>query len=233
LAFTASPNRTRIGAALAAAAVEIGLVAMVLWGLAVRFAAPAERAELVSITPSVRPTPTPSPKPAREGAAAPPNRRSEALPVVAPSQPVVLASPRPAATVAGKGNEPSAGVAIMPGPGSGAGGSGAGTGSGEGGAGAGSAVTAPVRIAGALRDRDYPRSAAGAGGTVAIAFRVRSDGRVDRCAVIASSGEALLDDLTCELVERRFRYRPARDAEGRPVATELRTSFTWGVRWRG
>jgi protein TonB len=92
----------------------------------------------------------------------------------------------------------------------------------------------PVRIAGALTDRDYPRAAAAvhAAGTVAIAFRVRSDGGVDRCAVIASSGAPLLDDLTCELVERRFRYSPARDAAGREVDAVLRTSFTWGTRRR-
>lgn len=236
MAFASSPGRTRIGAALAAAAVQLGLAAMVIWGLAARLTTPSEQAPaIVSITPSVQPSPSPSPKPAKEGEAAPPNRRSEAIPVTAPSPPVVLTAPRPAATVAGKGDEATAGAAVLPGPGSGASGSGWGTGSGEGGTGAGSgAVSAPVRIAGALRDRDYPRAAAAAraGGTVAISFRVRSDGRVDRCMVIGSSGEALLDGLTCDLVERRFRYRPARDAGGRPVETVLRTSFTWGARLR-
>lgn len=234
MAVTAPPDRTRIAAALAAATVELGLAAMVIWGLAARWTAPDHRApSLVTITPSVQPTPLPPPAPAADqGAAAPPNRKSEALPVAAPSPPVVLTTPRPAATVAAKGNEASAGAAAVTGPGSGAGGSGAGTGSGEGGFGEGSgAVTTPVRIAGALSDRDYPRRSR-ASGTVAIAFRVRGDGRVDRCAVIASSGEPLLDDLTCELVERRFRYRPARDVAGRPVDSALRTSFTWGTRLR-
>jgi protein TonB len=234
VALSAPPDRTRIGAALAAAAVEFALAAGVIWGLAAHWTASDHGApSLVTITPSVQPIPPPPPAPAADqGAAAAPNRKSEALPVAAPSPPVVLATPRPAATLAAKGNEASAGAAAVTGPGSGADGSGAGTGSGEGGFGAGSgAVTTPVRVAGALSDRDYPRRSR-ASGTVAIAFRVRGDGRVDRCAVIASSGEALLDDLTCELVERRFRYRPARDAAGRPVDSMLRTSFTWGTRLR-
>lgn len=119
------------------------------------------------------------------------------------------------------------------GAGSGAGGEGSGTGSGRGGSGSGSGIgEAAVRVAGALSDRDYPRDARGVSGTVAIAFRVRADGLVDQCRPIASSGAAVLDDLTCGLVERRFRYRPARDASGQPVDSELRTSFTWGQRGR-
>jgi protein TonB len=89
-----------------------------------------------------------------------------------------------------------------------------------------------MRIAGALSDRDYPREAAAvnAGGTVAVSFRVRADGGVDSCRVLGSSGYAQLDGLTCALVERRFRYRPARNMAGEPIATTLRTTFTWGTR---
>jgi protein TonB len=96
----------------------------------------------------------------------------------------------------------------------------------------GGLAAAPQRIAGALRDRDYPRGG-GASGTVAISFRVRTDGRVDSCRVIGSSGTEELDELTCDLVEARFRYRPARDTAGNPVDYVLRTSFTWGFRQQG
>jgi protein TonB len=89
-----------------------------------------------------------------------------------------------------------------------------------------------VHIAGALNDADYARSGVpkGAGGTVVIGFRVRTDGRVDRCSVVRSSGVAAIDSATCRLFEQRFRFRPARDAAGRPVDFNLRTDFTWRPR---
>lgn len=235
MGFAESPRRTRLGAALAAAAVQLGLAAAVIWGLTARWAArDPDAPTLVTITPSRQPSPLPEPKPEDQGAAAPPSRKSAALPVAAPSPSVALIQPRPAATTAAEGEEASAGAATVAGPGSGGGGSGSGSGSGEGGGGSGSGLaSAPVRTAGVLSDRDYPRAASGATGTVAIAFRVRLDGRVDRCTIIASSGVAILDRLTCELVERRFRYRPGRGANGQPVETVLRTSFTWGTRQRG
>jgi len=135
---------------------------------------------------------------------------------------VALASPTAAASTAG---------AAASGAGPGAGGSGNGTWAGSGGNGGGGGAAVPAqRVAGALSDRDYPRDAGRAGGTVGIAFTVRSDGRVDGCRVLGSSGSARLDGLTCSLVTQRFRYRPARDASGQAVDSTLRTAFTWGTR---
>ena len=207
---------------------------MIIWGLAGRPLAPRQPdTQFVSITPTrpLSPEPTPT-QPEQSAPAAPPARKAKAMPVAAPSPRIAIASPTPAATVSGQGTQTSAG-AVLAGPGSGAGGEGQGTGAGGSGLGSGGGRTVPpVRVAGSLSDRDYPRGA-GFGGTVAISFRVRDDGRVDRCHVIGSSGEGPLDELTCDLVERRFRYRPARDAMGRPVDYVLRTSFTWGLRQRG
>ncbi len=110
------------------------------------------------------------------------------------------------------------------GPGSGSGGSGEGSG--------GGAITPPVRIAGALTNADYRRTRPprGAAGTVFVSYRVRADGRVDRCAVLNSSGYAVLDEATCELIEQRFRFEPARDAGGRAIDWEVRTDYTWRPR---
>ena len=132
----------------------------------------------------------------------------------------------PAAPVAGEGSDAAAGAGAQ-GRGTGAGGSGTGVGVG----GSGSPAQ---RIAGALRDSDYPREAerAGLAGTVVIGFRVRTDGRADRCTIIRSSGYALLDDLTCRLFTQRYRFRPATTAAGDPVESTLQTSFTWGTRRR-
>ena len=228
-------RRHRIGAAAAAGAIQFGLAAMIIWGLAGRQQGPPQPdTQFVAITPTKQPAPTPTPTQPEESApAAPPAPKAKAKPVAAPSPPIAIATPTPAATVAGQGAQMSAGAALA-GTGSGAGGQGQGTGAGGSGDGGGGGRTwPPVRVAGSLSDRDYPREAGGFGGTVAIRFRVRDDGRVDRCQVIGSSGEGLLDELTCELVEARFRYRPARDASGRPVDYVLRTSFTWGLRRRG
>ena len=94
------------------------------------------------------------------------------------------------------------------------------------------AVTPPVHIAGALTDADYRRSGLpkGAAGTVLIAFRVRSDGGVDNCRTVRSSGFAAIDSETCRLVEQRFKFRPARDSGNHPMDFTLRTDFTWRPR---
>ena len=52
-------------------------------------------------------------------------------------------------------------------------------------------------------------------------FTVATDGRAGGCAVMRSSGSADLDSTTCRLIERRFRFTPARVAGGRAVP-ELR-----------
>jgi protein TonB len=134
----------------------------------------------------------------------------------------------PAATVAGDGSAANGGAGSH-GTGTGAGGSGTGAGGGGGGLGG-----PAVRIAGALRDSDYPREAEAQGlsGTVGISFRVRTDGAIDRCSVTRSSGSELLDRLTCRLFTQRFRFRPASNGAGQPIDSTLSTSFTWGTRRR-
>lgn len=151
--------------------------------------------------------------------------RGESLPVEAPEAAIPLAE-QPAAPNVGEGQETNAGTGRR-GAGSGAGGAGVGSG--------GGGVGSPAqRIAGRLSDSDYPRAAARSrmAGTVEISFRVRTDGRVDRCTVERSSGHALLDELTCRLFTERYRFRPATNARGESVGSTLRTSFTWSTRRR-
>jgi protein TonB len=47
--------------------------------------------------------------------------------------------------------------------------------------------------------------------------------------VIRSSGDADLDGTTCQLIERRYRYRPALDAEGRPVPEDRIWKQIWWI----
>lgn len=176
----------------------------------------------------------PRPKRDPEGAAAPPGMKARPSPVVAPVPEVRLPVPPPiaAAPVPGAGIEPRAGASDRPGPGTGAGGVGTGLGSGGSGSGTGGGGIAikARQIAGRIKNSDYPRGAykARAEGTVDARFMVATNGRAEGCAVIRSSGNAELDAATCRLIERRYRYKPARDAEGRAVPeVRIWRQFWW------
>jgi protein TonB len=134
------------------------------------------------------------------------------------------------------GTDATAGAATGDGPGTGAGGFGAGAGSGGRGSGTGGgAAVRAERISGRLSgDTDYPASArrAGVEGSVSVRFVVGTDGRVGGCRVTRSSGHAELDSTTCRLIEERFRYRPARDADGRPVQETVSRTFDWLLPFR-
>lgn len=76
---------------------------------------------------------------------------------------------------------------------------------------------------------DYPAAArpARAEGVVDIAWDVARDGRIARCTVLRSSGNAILDATTCRLLRERGRYAPVR-VEG---AQRFRR-FSGAYRWR-
>jgi protein TonB len=172
-----------------------------------------------------------------EGAASPANLRDTPTQIVAPKPviPIPVPPPIPAAPVAGQGNAEAAGAADVRGPGTGAGGVGTGLGSGmhgdgTGGGGAGGGRATKVRfISGRITPDDYPRRAfnAGIGGTVHLRFIVGTSGRVTDCAVTRSSGNAELDSTTCRLIMRRLRYRPATDAQGRPIPATVIGQHEW------
>jgi protein TonB len=219
------PERLASAAAVAAFHGLIGYALMT--GLGIDIAREASgRLKLFDIR-RAPPPPSTHPPPAAveaqaQAAAAPPAPKAEASPVVAPAPEVRLPvpPPLPAALKAGTGSEASQGASIL-GTGTGAGGEGSGSGSGDSGSGSGSggAVTRARQIGGALFGRDFPRAAkrARAGGTVLVRYTVGADGRVSGCTITQSSGNADLDSTTCDLIEKRFRYEPARDAQGNPV----------------
>lgn len=95
---------------------------------------------------------------------------------------------------------------------------------------------APPRVAkkaeqrgGSISDADYPPAAqrAGDAGTTTVRFVVGADGRVTDCSVTGSSGSSTLDNETCKLIMRRFRYRPAEDASGNKIAETKTQRVTW------
>lgn len=236
----AQPARDRIGPALAAAAVSAALGWALFVGLAgVRL---GERVEeglaLFRVDPPAPPPVRVVPKRITQsrpsGRAAPPNIRSQATQIVAPKPIVVVPLPPPPITVTLKpfaGNQASQGAADRVGAGTGAGGVGDGTGSGGwgDGDGGGGNETPPVWKRGRLTDADYPRELGDAGfqGVVSVKFLVWSDGRVRDCRITKSSGNSGLDATTCRLIQRRFRYDPSRDAEGRAVPAWLIENHEW------
>ena len=189
---------------------------------------------IAEITPPA-PEPEISPKSAKaraprpEGAASAANRRARPSEVVAPPPSVAVPPPIVAAPIAATGAAVSAGAAPVAGPGTGAGGQGVGLGSGGQGSGTGGGGGGARWVKGRIKDSDYPRAAAKAeiGGAVIVNFDVGTNGRVSNCRVVSSSGNADLDGTTCRLIEKRFRYKPATDAQGRAVASVA----AWRQEW--
>lgn len=179
----------------------------------------------VELPPPVEPPPAPARvAPKLQGAAAPARPAAPPADSAVP-QPVAATIATPAAP-----SLPPAGGPMGAVNGTGGGGTG-GAGSGLGSAGAGVGSLRPVVAArwrgGEIAPRDYPRSARGAQGIVTARVAVGVDGRVTGCSVARSSGNAILDSTTCRLIRERFRFTPARNAQGEAVPGE----YGWQQRW--
>jgi protein TonB len=77
---------------------------------------------------------------------------------------------------------------------------------------------------------DYPASAqaAEAQGTAQAQLTISSDGRVEGCNIIKSSGNSALDSATCSILRRRAKFTPARDSNGQPTTDTITTPpITW------
>jgi protein TonB len=91
-------------------------------------------------------------------------------------------------------------------------------------------VTPPKLVRGTILNSDNRRGAFQ--GTVSVRFTVGANGRPTGCTPTASSGNPRLDTYTCELVQRRLQFAPATTAQGQPVASEMRATYTWGRKRR-
>ena len=240
-------NPNRIKAAMGAAAFHALLGYAFVTGLGVEIATSlGDDLKVFDVPEAPPPPPSKEPVAARvrvevpEGEAAPPSLKAKASPVVAPPPKIRLDVPPPVPVaplpMPATGNEKSSGASDIPGPGTGAGGEGAGTGSGGQGIGTGGGIALPARrVSGSISGAgDYPRGARRAGieGSVAVRFVVEADGTVTGCRVTKSTAGPELDATTCRLIERRFRYDPARDAGGRPVRETVSRTFDWLLPFR-
>lgn len=86
--------------------------------------------------------------------------------------------------------------------------------------------------AGWVTPDDYPAEALRRGeeGAVGVTMTIDAYGRVSACEVSTSSRSEVLDSTTCDLVKRRARYTPARDAQGVPVTDRRTLRFRWQIR---
>lgn len=82
----------------------------------------------------------------------------------------------------------------------------------------------------ALTD-DYPARDLREGNEGTSVFRVviGTDGRVDACEIVRSSGHAGLDAATCKAVSARARFAPATDANGDKVVGTYSNSVRWQI----
>ncbi len=165
-------------------------------------------------------TPRPEVK-VKPGPAAPEGRNADPRAVSAPRVELPL-HPQPAPPASGAGQENAAGAAAQ-GTGTGAGGDGRGTGGGRG-------ARQLEKIAGEINSaKDYRKKTRDLriGQSVTILLSVGNDGRVTGCKVTMPSPDAEADVTTCRLASERFRFRPATDRNGNPVAGQ----YAWRQRW--
>lgn len=70
-------------------------------------------------------------------------------------------------------------------------------------------------------------------GKILLSYIVQINGRVRDCKTVVSSGDDKLDHYTCVIMTRRAHYRPAIDAQRRPVEMRIVESVRWVAgRWR-
>lgn len=228
-------DRDRLVSGLGVAAIHVGLGWALLTGLGVSPQTLVENPLVAFNLADQPPIPPPPPimeKPAtapeREGRASPPNLKSKATPVVAPTPevrmpipPVMNTAPTPAA-----GSDSTSGNSNRIGPGTGSGGIGDGTGSG--GAGDGSGGGGGGRAAYPVSSQLGNVDCDGEGSTcssveITLRFIVGIDGRVSNCQVVRRSGDAQVDREACPRAERRLRFRPELDPRGRAIPARI----TW------
>jgi len=154
--------------------------------------------------------------------------RSEAAPKAAPAP--IGGSPGPVPAHAPPSVTPIVAVAPAAAPSGGGTGSGPASGNGAGGGTGGQGYGGDdgggadlELLSGEIRDSDYPKSLrnAGVSARVTATFTVQANGRPTACHVSRPSGFPEMDARVCQLIEKRFVFRPRLDRSGRPVPEEV------------
>ena len=233
-AYRGTPREDRAKALAGVLLVHVALGVVILTGLNVRNVKHVvESLKTFDINEPPPPPPQPPPPQQRaerakeeEGAA---GKKAEPSPVVVPKPKIVVPAKPPvaAAPVAGTGSATTSGAANY-GTGPGAGG----TGSGRGGGGSGdfSGYT-PARLVSNLTRSDYRELTGGRlpFGRAMVALQLDAAGTPTHCRVIRSSGDPYVDGGLCPLINRRLKFRPAMDADGRAIPYRLNYVANWSL----
>lgn len=80
-----------------------------------------------------------------------------------------------------------------------------------------------------ISEDDYPDASRRAEeqGVVRVTFTVGTNGSVTACGVTKTSGFPRLDDQTCKVIQRRWRFNPAKDAAGQPIEETRSQPVRW------
>lgn len=81
-----------------------------------------------------------------------------------------------------------------------------------------------------VSEDDYPPSSLRAEeeGRTVITVSITTQGRVDSCSVTTPSGFPKLDEKSCQIAQRRFRFKPALQ-NGVPVASSKAVPIKWVI----
>ena len=82
-----------------------------------------------------------------------------------------------------------------------------------------------------ITSEDYPRQAIDerATGLSRVSLLVDEQGRVRDCLLLATSGNASLDAMTCIVIQQRAKFEPGRSASGKPVKGAFFQSVSWRI----
>jgi protein TonB len=82
-----------------------------------------------------------------------------------------------------------------------------------------------------ISEDDYPDAARRAEeqGVTRVSYTIDPTGKVSACSVTQSSGSPRLDEATCKIIMRRFRFNPA-TRDGQPVSDTKTQPVRWQLR---
>lgn len=82
-----------------------------------------------------------------------------------------------------------------------------------------------------MTNADYPESPRQRGEQGALRFRLTIDesGKPNKCEISKSSGSIAIDNLTCALMMRRAKFKPARDAKGAVIPSIYSQTTTFQI----
>jgi periplasmic protein TonB len=78
---------------------------------------------------------------------------------------------------------------------------------------------------------DYPPASLRAEeeGSTRITWEIGTNGRVQNCRTVSSSGHPALDRAACAAITRKGRYSPALDQSGNPIVSTQSRTVTWKI----